>query len=814
MTRTLAVLLIAACTPHPVPVPVPAPVRVPVPVAVPGPRLPDAAAPLAYDLRLEVDPDQEAFTGHVAIRVRLASPADRVWLGADELDLARATFHVAGGPADEPLALGQAGEKMRAFGFGRTLPAGEVTLTIDYTGHTRHDQEGLFRQAEDKHAYVFSQSESAFARRIVPCFDEPRWKAPWKVTLVVPRADHALGNAPAVLVTPLPGGKQQIELAQTPPMASYLLAIAVGPFELVDVGPVGKRKVPARVAALAGQARAVGVVRAKLPAIVDAAEVMFEDDLPLAKLDLVAVPHLFGAMENPGLVTFDQHILAGDVSQPAFVHHFVRVAAHEIVHQWFGDLVTPAWWDDLWLAEAFASWLGDRIADRVVPADDPELHRALAREAALAADAEPEAKPLRPAIARGDDAEDTFDAIAYDKGEIVLDTIMAWQGENAVLGALRAYLGAHRGGTATAQDLYAALGAPAARALASYVEHPGTPIVELALRCEHEPVLAIKVRDQRALPVCVRYGDARTSHRTCQLVDGSAELALEGGCPAWVVGNDGAGYYEVAWPGADPLAHLPAFGQLSHGELIAAGDDVAGAFARGEIGATVALAALDRMAATRLPHAQVSALAIARAIDPVVDGDSRAAWSAWLAHRFAPRLEPQPMLAPATTLDVVRRDALAELLAPAELPSGTVTEARRRVAHAPKDIEPDPAIVWAAGQDDPARALERWLATPDAPTDWLAEFERSSTRAAAWQATSAHLTDVIARLGPDAFDLLDATASLCDANARAQLAAAFESRVHSDRERRHVTRTLEAIDRCVARRARSGEVAAALAARR
>ena len=818
MRRWVHWLVVAACAPHATPAPVPVSVPAPVPARpapqVPGPRLPDGAAPLAYDLRLEIDPEQEAFTGHVAIRVQLAAPADRVWLSADELDIDRASFHLAGGAAAEPLAVLASGEKMRAFGFGRTLPAGEVTVAIDYTGHTRHDEEGLFRQGEDKHTYVFSQAESAFARRIVPCFDEPRWKAPWKVTLVVPRGDQALGNAPAVLVSNLPGGKRQIELAQTPAMASYLLAIAVGPFELVDVGAVGKGKVPVRVAALAGQGKEVGIVRAKLPAIVDAAESLFDDELPLAKLDLVEVPHLFGAMENPGLVTFDQHILAGDPGQPALIHHFVRVAAHEIVHQWFGDLVTPAWWNDLWLAEAFASWLGDRIADRVAPGDDPELHRALAREAALAADAAPEAKPLRPAIARGDDAEDTFDAIAYDKGEIVLDTIMAWQGDEALLGGLRAYLRAHRGGSVTASDLYASIGAPAARALASYVERPGTPVVELALQCERDPVLAIHVRDQRVVPVCVRYGDARTSHRTCQLVADRAELPLDGGCPTWVVGNDGAGYYELAWPGADPLAHLPPLGQLSHGEVIAAGDDVAAAFVRGEISATVALAALDRLAATRLPHAQVGALAIARAIDPVVDDDTRAVWSAWLAHRFTPRLDPQPMLAPATTLDVVRRDALVELLAPAELPAATVTEARRRLAHVPRGVEPDPALAWAAGQDDPTRSLEHWLAAPDTPADWLGDFERASTRAAAWQATSAHLSDVLAHLGPDAFDLLDAGALLCDAGARAQLAAAFEPLVHTDRERGHVTRALEAIDRCVARRARAGEVAAALAAHR
>jgi alanyl aminopeptidase len=774
----------------------------------PGPRLLDTAAPLAYTVRLDVDPSVDHFDGHVEIRVRLAEPVDRIWLNLDEIDIVRARFRSEGG-ASEPLVQVDTGDEMRAFGFHRVLPPGELTIEIDYRGYTRHDQEGLFRQIAGK-PYLYSQAESAFARRIVPCFDEPRWKVPWQVTLVVPPGQLAIANMPEVRETMLASGKREIEFAPSPPMASYLLAIAVGPFELVDVGPVGRRHVPVRVAALAATSGVVGVVKARLPAIVAAAEQLLDDDLPLAKLDVVAVPHLFGAMEHPGLVTFDQYVLAGDPNWPPVIRHFVQIAAHEIAHQWFGNLVTFAWWDDLWLGEAFATWLGNRIADQLGAYEDAGLRRALARHDALVADAEPDAKPLRPHIARADDAEQTFDAIAYDKGEAVLATIAAWQGEDVFLARLRAYLRARRGGTATARDLYAALGEPMAHALASYVERTGVPIVELALHCEGDHrALAAHVRGGLAVPVCVRYGDAVAGHRTCQLVEGRAEIALDGGCPTWVVGNDGAGYYDLA----GPLVTAPPLAQLSHAELIAVGDDVADGFVRGEVSARDALAGIAQLAAARTLPAQLGALEIARAVDLAVDDATRSRWSAWLARRFDAVLQPGVLLTAGSPGDIAVREALIAVIAQRDLPAATVTAARVQLQRAKAIARPEDVVDWAAAQGDPVHAFDEWLASDDPlPTawSWLDDLARPPARAVVWHAIEPHLKQVVARMDRDLGPLLDATTSLCDTAARGELAAAVKPVVTTDVDRRHLTRTLAAIDRCIARRGRAAEVAAAL----
>jgi alanyl aminopeptidase len=855
VNRVVCACLALACSAHdraPEPAKRTAP---PPPLVAPGLRLPDGVAPLAYDLRLELDPDRDEFHGHVEIRVHLDAPTDHVWIHASELDITQASFRDGNTTGKlEPLPL--AGEQMRAFGFGRVLEDREIALGFDYTGHTLHDQEGLFRQREDGRWYLFSQGESVFARRILPCFDEPRFKVPWKVTIVAPKDQIVLANAPEVFVRARGDGRREHVFAEMPAMASYQLAVAVGPFELVDVGPVGKLHVPARVAALAGQRDRVGVAVAKLPEIVATTEDFLVDTLPLAKLDLVVVPHLFGAMENPGLVTIEEIAIVGDAQRKPFAHKFVRMMAHEVVHQWFGNLVTPAWWDDLWLAEAFASWLGDRIAAKLDAFDDVDLYFALARRDALAADDEPDAKPLRRKIASTEDADGGFDTIAYEKGAAVLEmfdrTSLAWDR------AVQSFLRAHRGRAATTRDLVTALPDELASALVGYIDHTGAPVVELALRCEDaRATLDAHARGGMTVPVCLRYGDKATSMiYACRLVGDRAafDLTLPDGCPKWVFGNRTAGYYQVAWQGRDPLGPLPPIGELSSREVMAAGDDVVAALYRGDIAAREAIGAMRELAATGDLHAQLAALAIAQALDPFVDDAVRPAWSKALAAAFAPRLTAASLLAARSSLERELRDALVLLVPPSALPADTAKRAARELDFllAAPGAGPDPALVSVAapiagratfdhishiardnrdpdvreasldslgrfGADQLPRALEFFLSATDVPADeaWAAVagyLARGATRGAAWRAVRARLPELFARLPADeAPALLQSAAALCDAAARDEVAAAFEPHVRDLADgKRELARTLAAIDRCVARRIRAGDIAAAL----
>ncbi|MBV8756276.1 MAG: hypothetical protein JO257_03305, partial [Deltaproteobacteria bacterium] len=593
-----------------------------------------------------------------------------------------------------------------------------------------------------------------------------------------------------------------------------------GPFAIVDGGVVGARKVPVRVAALAGQDKQVGVI-ATLPPIVAAIEAYVGAPLAWPKLDLVVVPHLFGAMENPGLITMNADEIVGDAKDDEHAHHFARIAAHELVHQWFGNSVTPAWWDELWLAEAFATWLGDKVSAQLGALDDVALDHAIDREQALEADVEPDARSLHPHLGRDDDPDDAFDAISYEKGAAVLATLEAFTGPDAWRGELRGYLAAHAGRSVTTKDMLDAIGGDAGVALASYIEHPGAPVVDVTATCA---ALTLKARDGRRVPVCVRT-DALP--RTCALTD--AEIKLPG-CAAWIEANDGAGYYAVA--GRLPP---PPIGKLAPVERVAAGDDAALALLRGELSAGDALSELRRLADSKDVYARLGAVAIARAIDPVVAPTQRDRWNAYLVARFADRLAPAELFAPGKPAERELRDRLIALVTP---PRETQVRAREMLAALLPKGEVGPELVAAAAPDaatlaqiaktaelDPARRdsmIDALAAAPPAGSEiavdlvavrrvaaWPAIsglFDRGATRDDAWRALRPKLADVLAVLpAADRPQVLDAVAQLCDK--ADEVEAAFAPHLADiPGGRRKLTHTVAQIRRCAERRARLGNL--------
>jgi peptidase M1-like protein len=835
MPRWLLIVVLVACSSRDraaiVP---PLATKAPAKLAAPGLRLPDGIAPLAYDLRLEVDPEADGFTGHLEARVLVSAPTDHVWIHADELTITKARWD-GGSLAQLPVD----GDQMIAFGFGRTVGPGEVTLAFDYTGRTAHDEEGLFRQHVGDHWYLFSQGEPTFARRIAPCFDEPRWKTPWRVTLVVPGAQVALANMPAMHEQVLADGRRELAFAETPPIPSYLLAIAVGPFELVDAGTAGRAQLRVRVAALAGERDRVGVVAQRVPAIVDALEGYLDEPLPWPKLDLVVVPHLFGAMENPGLLTFDARVIVGDARSPAFTAEFVHVAAHELAHQWFGNLVTPSWWDDLWLSEAFASWLGERTVDTLGRSADGKLEQATARARALEMDSGPTATPLRRKVIANDDPASSFDETAYDKGQAVLATFERWAGEDAFRTAVRAYLHAHRGGSTSSEDFMGALAAAAspeiAHALDGYVGHAGVPIADLALDCTAAPKLVGHARDGLAIPMCLRVAGAAAP--VCALVGDRTELPLAS-CPAWA--QPTGGYYVIAWTSARPAD--PPHAQLAPADRVALGDDIAAAVRRGELPAVDAIPELRAVAGADLATA-IAAMSIARAIDPLVAEVDRPAWTRWLAARFAARLQPATLFQRGELAGRLA-DELVELVGGERLAAATVARARELLAaELALHGTPEPDVIAAAGGDrtlftriaklagaDPGWSPEALAAfgpelapaavelalgpIPSSVTTYVVAsyLQRGATRTAAWAAVRDRLPELLAHIASsDAATLLDATGAQCDATARAEIVAAFEPALDRIPDGRgHEGRALARIDRCIAARARAGDLPGAL----
>ena len=799
-------------------------------LATPGVRLPDGATPLAYDLRLEVDPDRDAFTGTVAIHLRLDRATDHVWLHADQLELHDATWdegtleivHVPGA------------DRMIAVTFGRQLAPRELTVKLAFSGTMQHDEEGLFRQRAGERWYLYSQGESEFARRITPCFDEPRWKTPWRVTVIVPRAQVAAGNMPITSDTVLADGRREVTFAETPAMPSYLLALAVGPFAVIDAGKVGVAHVPVRVLTFPERAKSVGAVGRQTGKLVAELEAYTQLPLPFPKLDIVTVPHFFGAMENPGLILFDADIVfEGD-------RRYVMIAAHELAHQWFGDLVTPAWWDDLWLSEAFASWLGERLAAHNEGHRPSELHVASTRESALDADGEQGARALHRPITF--DPDNAFDSIAYDKGEAVLSMFEQWVGEDRFRDDLRAYLKAHAGGTVTTADLVGAITPPeAGQALRGYVDHAGAPIVELALDCTSTPTLTATARDHLQIPVCVQLV-AKSSERACVLARTATPIALpDATCPDVIA--SGGGYYHVVWTTHPPRGATPKWHALGLADRIALGVDLAAATARGDLAPAGAFAEITELAAAHDPYSVHAAAEIAAAIDAIVEANQRDRWETWLAARFASRLGSG--LFNRTPIETRVRDELLAMISAPHLPAGVRAHAKAVVTMAlAKQIVPSDALTMLAADPDHAAFLAlvkmahdpkresdvRELAIQDlsmfGPSEvanavtellsllpdraaWSAVssyFDRGGTRLAAWAAIRDHATELLARMSQSqAGDMLDATAGLCDPQARTELVATFTPYVAKILDGKpRLAHVLATIDRCLARRAKAG----------
>ncbi|MFO1303346.1 MAG: M1 family aminopeptidase [Burkholderiales bacterium] len=534
------------------------------PGAVPGMRLPRNVEAQDYDLRLAIDPTESDFSGTVDVRVRVLEPTDIVWLNAKGLAIRDVSAAVPGG---EPIAgsIVTGSDDVVGFSFVKVLPAGEARLSFKYTGAmNRLGGIGLFRQEENGRWYAVSQFEPQDARRAIPCFDEPDRKATWKLTLSVPARMRALANMPVESERVVDAGTREVVFQRSPPLPSYLVAFAVGEFDVVDGGRAGMKDTPISIVVPNARAAEAKYAAARTGVILAATERYFGMPYPFPKLDLLAYPKSFfgTAMENPGLVTYSARALMARPEEqgPLFEQRFDGITAHEIAHMWFGDYVTPAWWDDLWLNESFASWLGSKVYLEVNPKVTSGW-RSYQRSRAIEADLLPAARALRQPVEDPRNIRAAFDAISYAKGETLLAMFEQWLGPDQFRDGVRNYVAKYGWSNATAGDFFAALGAkdeavvPAFRAFA---DRPGVPLLDVSLDCKGAPTL--ELAQQRFVPVgvaapasepwvfpaCFDVGDGQKSRQVCTVVRGARQsLALPAGaCPQWIVANrSGIGYY-------------------------------------------------------------------------------------------------------------------------------------------------------------------------------------------------------------------------------------------------------------------------------
>jgi aminopeptidase N len=549
-------------------------------------RLPGNVAPLHYDLRFEPDLANATFTGRAQIQVRLAEPAATVVLNALDLKVSAARIVQAG--REQEAAVEADGERQQlTLRPGQPLAAGEARLDLTFAGTLNEQLAGFYLGRHGDRRYAATQFEATDARRAFPCFDEPALKATFAVTLVVDTRDAAISNGRVVSDTPGPtSGRHTVTFETTKRMSTYLVAMVVGDVGCLEDTAGG---VPLRVCGLGGaQARgrfAMEATKAFLAYFTD----YFGMPYAFGKLDQIGVPDFSaGAMENTGAIVYRETELFIDerTATPDDKRNVANTIAHEIAHQWFGDLVTMPWWDEVWLNEGFATWAASKAVERWQPGWDTALSSIQEAVLAIQVDSVPSSRPIR-AEKADTPAEITqlFDGIAYAKAAAVLRMLEQFVGEAPFQQGVRDYLTKHAYGNATAADLWAALagasGQPVERVVAGFIDQPGAPLVSMRTRCV-DGTQTVTLQQQRffkdparlaagsperwAVPVCLRSG---TGAPACQLLTEPTQDVRLPACGAWTLGNAaGYGYYVTSYPDGGLAALAKAGSQLAEPEWL------------------------------------------------------------------------------------------------------------------------------------------------------------------------------------------------------------------------------------------------------
>jgi len=314
-------------------------------------RVSDNVQPIRYAVDLTVVPDRDTFRGAVDISIDIRTPAPIIWLNASDLEIESANFRSASG-ASAKAAILPGGKDFAGFSFDHPI-SGHGVLHVAYKGKiSRNSSAGLFQLKQADQWYVFSQFEPTDARRAFPCFDEPSFKVPWQLTLHVPKDNVAVANTPQLSRTDEPDGMQAVKFKESKPLPSYLVALAVGRFDIVDAGKLGKT--PLRIITPHGKGPNAKYAAEAIPQLLKLLENYFGIPYPYEKLDSIVMPISNFAMENAGLITYGETSLLAKPEEDSINRQrgCAIVTAHEMAHQWFGDLVTTAWWDDIWLNEA------------------------------------------------------------------------------------------------------------------------------------------------------------------------------------------------------------------------------------------------------------------------------------------------------------------------------------------------------------------------------------------------------------------------------------------------------------------------------
>jgi len=615
-------------------------------------RLNPAVQPLNQQLEMTLDPRKLHYAGTTLIALEITENVDSILLHAQDMTITGASIGKNGALATAEFE--QIEHALLKISTGSTIAAGRYELRISFEDDFNTDSVSMYRVEENERFHIFSQMEASEAREAFPCFDEPAYKIPWNMTLTVPAEMMAVSNTP-IEETRVTGASKRLVFAESAPMPSYLIAIAVGEFETVDIPGMS---VPGRVVTTLGKKALTGLAVDSTPKLLAGLEDYFDTKYPYQKLDLVATPEFwYGAMENPGAIVYlDRAILIDRSNADATrFRSIVGTNSHELAHQWFGDVVTMDWWVDLWLNESFASWMGDKIVERTYPELDIAKSRMATMFKTMDRDAQSASRPIRaPRVSTDNFLNDI--GPAYSKGRVVINMFEKAIGENKFRAGILQYMERHQWGNATAIDFSKAIGLEAdfdvPKAFASFMHQPGVPLVDVEIL--EDGRLAVSQRRfvnageelpdlQWTIPVLIRYGiDGTTYTQKIVLDDRQQVVELEqSGDVEWIYPNAGQGGY-YRW-GLAPQLLQPVIEQaqdlLSPMERMGLVSNLSAMLNANTISADDYLASLSRFSTERDPYVLdviIDQLEIVR--DALVSEENKNEFATMVGHLIGPAL--------------------------------------------------------------------------------------------------------------------------------------------------------------------------------
>ena len=639
-------------------------------------RLSGTVLPDRYALWFAPDLAKATFRGRAAIGVQLKSPATAITLHAAELDFVEATID-SGGTAQAARVTFDAKAETATLTVAREVPAGAATIRITYNGILNDKLRGFYLSKANGRSYAVTQMEATDARRAFPSFDEPIYKATFEVSLMIDQGDTAISNGAQVSDAPGPeAGKHTVTFAATPKMSTYLVAMIVGDFVCrsgsADATPIRVCSTPDKLA-LTGFA--LEAAQQQLAFYND----YFGIRYPFGKLDILAIPDFAaGAMENVGAITFRERLLLVDQERASLGvrKNVASVISHEIAHQWFGNLVTMKWWDDIWLNEGFATWIASRPLAAWRPEWKVELDDAADTQSALGLDALRSTRAIRIHVETPDEINEVFDGIAYEKTAGVLRMIEGFVGQEAFRTGISSYLKKFAYGNAAGEDFWTEMtrvtSRPIDRILQSYVEQPGVPVLSVETKCTgtSNDINLAQARfvgtpgasapqQTWTVPVCFKSTDGQPR---CEVPDRPKQTFTANGCANVFANAEGRGYYftEYTPPGVRALAgSVKGLKPVERISLL--GDEWAMVRSgRHDIGVYLDLAASlagDETAAIT----DAIASRIGFTLEYLVPTAQRARYEAWIRARFGPALTALGVPGSASDSDE-RQSRRAELL--------------------------------------------------------------------------------------------------------------------------------------------------------